>query len=231
MEDSHRNINSHTEWSNATDAACAHKEEDRDTSDPEPLALLGDVWEVYIMWMDDSTESVIFRIVGDEYSGKLSQFEDQLEQEFMKNQIEPITTGMLCIAYFEGRFSRVKVVSIEDGKVNCFFPDYGGPATLNKEHIKRLDPEVNRRLPYQAIQVSLHGLQDIANTTIAVDTFCDLTREKTCIAVPANWDENAFLLSVVLFDITGDNIININEEIRRRFNSVQSRYTFSARGL
>ncbi|KAK3606589.1 hypothetical protein CHS0354_020466 [Potamilus streckersoni] len=231
MEDSHRKINGHTEWSNATDAACANKEEDMDTSDPEPLTLPTETWEVYIIWVNGSTNSVTLRFVGDAYSDQLSQFEDLLHHEFTKKKFEHLTTGMMCVADYEGRFNRAKILSIEDGKVNCVFPDHGDSVTLTPEHIKRLDPEVNRRLPYQAIQVSLYGLQDIAHTTTAITALRNLTLGKTCIAVPVNWDENASFLSVVLFDITGDRVININEEIHVRYNVVKRRSTISPRGL
>ncbi|KAL3854027.1 hypothetical protein ACJMK2_013309 [Sinanodonta woodiana] len=231
MEESPRKINSHAGSCNAADAACLDTVEDMDTSGPEPLTLPADVCKVSIMWINGSTNSVTLRFLGEDFSDKLFQFEDLLQREFTKEQLQPITTGMMCVAYYKGQFNRAHIGSIQGDKVNCFFPDHGDSATLTPEYLRPLDPEVNRKLPYQAIKVSLHGLHDIAYSTTAITALRDLTLGKTCIAIPMYWDENASWLSVVLFDSTDDKVININEEIKIRHNLIKSRSTISPRGL
>ncbi|KAL3860133.1 hypothetical protein ACJMK2_010298 [Sinanodonta woodiana] len=231
MEDSPRKNNSHAEASNAADAACLDTVEDMDTSGPEPLTLPADVCKVSILWINGSTNSVTLAFVGEEFRDQLFQFEELLQSEFNKGQLQPITTGMMCVAFYKGQFNRAHVGSIEGEKVNCFFPDHGDSASLTPEHLRPLDPEVNRKLPYQAIKVSMHGLHDIAYSTTAITALRDLTLGKTCIAIPMYWDENKSWLSVVLFDTTDDKVININEEIRIRFNTIKYRSTISPRGL
>ncbi|KAL3873955.1 hypothetical protein ACJMK2_037031 [Sinanodonta woodiana] len=215
MEDSPRKNNSHAEASNAADAACLDTVEDMDTSVPEPLTLPADVCKVSILWINGSTNSVTLAFVGEEFSDQLFQFEELLQSEFNKGQLQPITTGMMCVAFYKGQFNRAHV--------NCFFPDHGDSASLTPEHLRPLDPE--------AIKVSMHGLHDIAYSTTAITALRDLTLGKTCIAIPMYWDENKSWLSVVLFDTTDDKVININEEIRIRFNTIKYRSTISPRGL
>lgn len=48
---------------------------------------------------------------------QLFQFEELLQSEFNKGQLQPITTGMMCVAFYKGQFNRAHVGSIEGEKV------------------------------------------------------------------------------------------------------------------
>ncbi|KAL3854026.1 hypothetical protein ACJMK2_013308 [Sinanodonta woodiana] len=193
----------------------------------EPLSVPSGPSQAYVMGVDGSTNCVAIRLIGEDYSDQLDQFEELLQTEFTKDQSQPIKTGMMCVAYYKQRFSRAQIISIEDEQVRCFFPDHAQIDSLNLAYLRPLDPEVNRKLPYQALAVSLHGLEHIAENTTAISTLLDFTRGVICVAIPTFWNRYDSVLSVVLFDSTG--YFNINEAIRIRCR--QSRSNISPRGL
>ena len=66
--------------------------------------------------------------------------------------------------------------------MTCYFPDHGDTDWQIPEQLKPLDPEINKLLPYQAIEVSLYGLEEVATNITALSKLCDLALANTCVA-------------------------------------------------
>ena len=54
--------------------------------------------------------------------------------------------GILDLIFFDDLFFHV----------TCYFPDHGDTDWQIPEQLKPLDPEINKLLPYQAIELSLY---------------------------------------------------------------------------
>ncbi|KAL3890205.1 hypothetical protein ACJMK2_002497 [Sinanodonta woodiana] len=189
------------------------EEEEEDASCPDPITLPDEkTWDVHITFINDSTNSVMMRFVGESYSDQLDLFESLLEQEFKKQKSEPVTEGMICVAHDDELYHRVHVESIMNKKVVCFFLDHGDTNVLTMEQLRPLDAAINKKLPYQAVPVSLYGLEEVAENMTVLSKLCELALGKTCVAEPVNRNDS---FSVILYDTTGDSDININEEILR----------------
>ncbi|KAK3580265.1 hypothetical protein CHS0354_023501 [Potamilus streckersoni] len=66
----------------------------------------------------------------------------------------------------------------------CFFMDYADMETVDSEQLKPIDPAINRKLPYQATKVSLHGLGHVAQKPIALDVLRSMALGRSRVAVP-----------------------------------------------
>ncbi|KAL3883462.1 hypothetical protein ACJMK2_029723 [Sinanodonta woodiana] len=200
---------------NMEETECAKNvEEYMNTRDPEPLTLPNDArWDIYVTAIYGSTDIVFVRLVGESYSDQLRTFETALEVEFRKEKKEEIAEDIICVAHVEGLFHRVKVITVEDDKIKCIFLDHGDAAILNREQLRQLDSEINRKLPYQAFNVSLHGLGEVADNPTGVSVLSNWTHGRSCVAEPI-FSGNS--IQLVLYDTSGEVDININEEIMQQ---------------
>ncbi|KAL3883003.1 hypothetical protein ACJMK2_029317 [Sinanodonta woodiana] len=199
---------------NAEEKDCIKNDEkDMETSDPEPLTLPRDqYWDVYLAHVGGSTNYVLIRFVGEEYSDQLHIFENALEEEFRKGKTTQITVGMVYVAYTDDLYHRVKVLSVDDEKITCFFLDHGDVDILNTEDLRPLDKAINRKLPYQIINASLHGLGNVSQNETALTVLSQMALGRSCVAEPiVRYDEES--IELVLYDTNGGVDININEEI------------------
>lgn len=181
--------------------------------EPEPLKLPEEnEWDVYISFINQSSNSVVLRLVGENYSEKLDEFDNELEKSYQSCTAEcSVEVDGLYIALVDELYHRVRVLSIiDDPTIECYFLDHGDTERVNKDQLKTLDPAVNKLLPYQAIEVSLYGLEEIATNPTTVDKLLDLALAKTCVAEIISRDEG---LSVILYDTGNDEDVNINEII------------------
>ncbi|KAK3580267.1 hypothetical protein CHS0354_023503 [Potamilus streckersoni] len=184
------------------------------TSEPEPLTLpTNPVWDVHILNICGSTDRVVIRFIGAEYSDQLDLFEHMLEEEFNKGKTQQITEGMICVAHIHGLYHRVKVLSIEERNICCFFMDYADMETIDSEQLRPLDTAINRKLPYQATNVALHGLGHVAQNPTALAVLRTMALGRSRVAVPIMSDDS---IGIVLYDTFGDIDININEEIMQQ---------------
>ncbi|XP_052085728.1 tudor domain-containing protein 7B-like isoform X29 [Mytilus californianus] len=181
--------------------------------EPEPLKLPEEnEWDVYISFINQSSKSVVLRLVGENYSEKLDEFDNELEKSYQSCMaVCSVEEDGLYIALIDELYHRVRVLSIlDDTTIECYFLDHGDTERVNKDQLKSLDPTVNKLLPYQAIEVSLYGLEEIATNPTTVDKLLDLALAKTCVAEIISRDEG---LSVILYDTGNDEDVNINEVI------------------
>lgn len=73
-----------------------------------------------------------------------------------------INKGGFYAAYVDDGWYRVRVISIADASVKCFFIDYGDTYVVSKKNIRLLEREF-AKLPVQAIACYLGGLQELVN--------------------------------------------------------------------
>lgn len=189
-------------------------DEDEDDLHPVDLVLPEDKeWDVHVTYVSSTTESVMVRLVGDEYSDKLDKFQSKLQEAFRNSSNEgPILPDRTYIAYDDDLYHRVRVMSQDDKKVECYFLDHGDTDELLHEQLHPIDPAVNKQLPYQAVEVSLYGLEDHCQNITALERICELALGRTLVAEVVERDD---IPSVILYDTSSDSDININETILR----------------
>ncbi|XP_060571770.1 tudor domain-containing protein 7-like isoform X2 [Ruditapes philippinarum] len=188
---------------------------DEDSLHPVDLKLPEDKeWDVHVTYISSSTESVMLRLVGENYSDKLDSYQSKLQEAFRNSSPEtPITEGHTYIAYDDGLYHRVRVMSVQDGKkIQCYFLDHGDTDELIPEQLHPIDPQINKMLPYQAVEVCLYGLEEVSTNITALEKICDIALGKTCVAEVVDREGRP---SVILYDTSEDNDININDTILR----------------
>ncbi|CAG2216194.1 TDRD1_4_6_7 [Mytilus edulis] len=124
--------------------------------EPEQLKLPEEnEWDVYISFINQSSNSVVLRLE------KLDEFDNELEKSYQTcSTVCSVEVDGLYIALIDELYHRVRVLSImDDTMIEVYFLDHGDTEKVNKDQLKTLDPAVNKLLPYQAIEVSLYGLE------------------------------------------------------------------------
>lgn len=181
--------------------------------EPEELELPTDTsqWDIYVSFINSSTNSVMIRLVGEKYSDKLEELERKLEEAFHSaDEDVEIGEGQVCVAYVEELFHRVRVIKKETKKYQCYFLDHGDSDGLIPDQLRVLDPKINKLLPYQAFEVSLDGLEGFAENVTTLEKLFDMALGKTLVAEITARDE---IFSIVMYDTQGDSDINVNQEI------------------
>ncbi|XP_021373066.1 tudor domain-containing protein 7A-like, partial [Mizuhopecten yessoensis] len=98
--------------------------------------------------------------------------------------------------------------------IKCHFLDHGDTDLLIPDQLRLLDTKLNKSLPYQAIEVSLYGLEEVAENITVLEALFDFALGKTCVAEVVSREE---CLSVILFDTFGKEDVNINEKIAKTY--------------
>ncbi|XP_067666250.1 tudor domain-containing protein 7B-like [Haliotis asinina] len=179
--------------------------------EPETVLLPDNKFlDVYVCFISPDL-AVTVRIVGEDYSDKLDEFEAQLEDCFKKADPDTfIAPGAVCIASMDGLYQRVLINSVTDGKAECYFTDHGDTENISLSHLRSLPLDLNTSLPYQAVRCYLNGLEKVTDTVTALESLLDMALGKTCVAEIVDRDER---LSVILYDTNDDNDLNINEAV------------------
>ncbi|WAR16290.1 TDRD7-like protein, partial [Mya arenaria] len=188
--------------------AASCKQEEEDLLLPEDKE-----WDVHITYISSSTESVMLRLVGEEFSDKLDAYQDAFRSSPDETRILENHT---YVAMDDDLFHRVRVISKGDKMVKCYFLDHGDTDDLLPMQLRALDPQINRMLPYQAVEVSLYGLEEVCTNITALERMCELALGKTCVAEVI---DRVDIPAVVLYDTSGDSDLNINETILRTIAS------------
>ncbi|CAG5121401.1 unnamed protein product, partial [Candidula unifasciata] len=153
--------------------------------DPDPLMLPdADTFAVYVCRVM-SENTVLLRIVDDEYSDKLDELEQEIADNFYSfpvpekirqsniyacmvlagsedaEDVEYDEEGMEKLTD-QNKYHRVRVIKEhKNGSCDCYLPDHGHNETLNRSQLREIDPQLNRSLSYQAVMARLHGLDSL----------------------------------------------------------------------
>ncbi|CAH1773704.1 unnamed protein product [Owenia fusiformis] len=182
--------------------------------EPAPLKLPEDnMWDVYVTYISNPT-SIMIRLIGEEYSDKLSTLEEEMDAYYAKNPHEKLTNppevGNVYTFFDEDSLYRVRVLkSPTDEGVQCFFLDHGDTDYVELKEFYHMKPEF-LKLPYQAKECSLCGLNQLTNNEKVLDKLISMALAKCCIAEVVERGER---ISVKLFDTSGEEDIYINDAV------------------
>ncbi|XP_064597799.1 uncharacterized protein LOC135464225 isoform X2 [Liolophura sinensis] len=184
---------------------------------PGPLQFPDErYWDVYVSFLT-SIKDITFRLVGENYSVKLEELEVSLKDCYSSAAVtsgEEIVEGSVCVASVDGLYHRVRVLNREGNKAKCFFLDHGDTDEMDIQNLRLISADFNT-LPYQACHCELHGLEltSEALTALALETLLNYVLGKTCVAeVVTSYGRHH---SVVLFDTSGEEDVNINDAIAK----------------
>ncbi|KAL4217941.1 Tudor domain-containing protein 7 [Mactra antiquata] len=174
-------------------------------------------WDVHVTYISTTLMSIMLRLVGEDYSDKLDGYQVTLEEAYRQCSSEsPITEGVTYIAFDDDLFHRVRMISEKDGRVECYFLDHGDTDVLLPQQLRPIDPQINKLLPYQAVEVSLYGLEEVATNMTALQEMCELALGKSCVAEIVDREE---IPSIILYDTSGEKDVNINDAILAKIAS------------
>lgn len=95
-----------------------------------------------------------------------------LQKEIQKDIKKPnypklhsVEPGDLCLTRLpdEDEYNRALILKVEDDKALCFFVDFGDEVVVPISDLKYLDNKFIKKLPFQSIQCSLHGVKPVLN--------------------------------------------------------------------
>ncbi|XP_044729584.1 tudor domain-containing protein 7-like [Chrysoperla carnea] len=180
----------------------------------------------------NSTTDIAFRIIGTPLSERYRRLTVDMEKYYNKENIKPIDLQKISAGNYyavsnNNTWMRVRVLehpqfvnnSADDLEILCSFIDHGHEYPINVNNLHEL-PYTFRSVPAQAIHCSLVGLEEFSETEIALPYLEDLIGKHLFLKVFEDIDTYGGL-SVVLFDTTSDEDVNINisimEEVCKQF--------------
>lgn len=94
-------------------------------------------------------------------------------------EVSLLTPGSICLAKYEDEWHRVRITSQnEDNSVTVFYVDFGDTENVTHEEIKCIPDWAITRLPFQAIECSLAGVQSCDN----VDKLFEMAHQSSLVA-------------------------------------------------
>ncbi|XP_065221872.1 tudor domain-containing protein 7B-like isoform X2 [Planococcus citri] len=191
-----------------------------DVSKLPPLVLPeSEVWNVYITCCD-STSSVYFRIVHDDYNGAYVGMDEKMHELYNAKRdseelrhVEVVKEGSYYAAYLDSDWFRVKALStIVDGLVKVCLIDHGDIDEVTPEELFPLDERFTA-IPAQKVSCSLTGLEKYSKEPYVTGLVYQLTYGKTFVA---KVDTRNPSLQLTLLDTSTDDDIIVNDLIGER---------------
>ncbi|XP_063311350.1 tudor domain-containing protein 7 isoform X1 [Pelobates fuscus] len=166
----------------------------------------------------NSTNEVVIRYVGQDYSAAQERMEDDMK-EFYSKTLSPGKVGSLKVGQLvavkaeEEAWLRAQIYSVDDNKVKVCYVDYGFSEVIEHSKVRRLDRSFYT-LPFQASKCKLAGLEAFCDEPVLVKA----VETKACgkiLAVEILQKTEKPL--VVLYDTSGDDDVNINATCLREW--------------
>ncbi|XP_065941061.1 RING finger protein 17-like [Magallana gigas] len=173
------------------------EEQDVVTSDDEPeeLELPTDTnqWDIYVSFINSSTNSVMIRLVGEKYSDKLEELEKKLEEVFHSSEEDvEIAEGQVCVAYVDELYHRVRVIKKEPLKAAVYMVDFGEFIVMSIEDI-RLLPYCFAQLPQLAFKGNLFSIKPTKESKVwseaAKYKFLQMAHNKSLVALSCGTED------------------------------------------
>ncbi|XP_026568483.1 tudor domain-containing protein 7 isoform X1 [Pseudonaja textilis] len=158
-----------------------------------------------------STNDVIVRYVGANYSGAQESMEEEMKDWYSRNasvsQIQSPKVGQLVAALAEeDAWLRAKIISTEGNRIKVCYIDYGFNEIIENSRVYKLAKQFYR-LPFQASKCKLAGLEAFDDDPILVK----MVESQTCGKIFAvEILEKSDVPRIILYDTSGDDDININ---------------------
>ncbi|XP_030113564.4 tudor domain-containing protein 7 isoform X2 [Taeniopygia guttata] len=158
-----------------------------------------------------STNEVLIRYVGKDYSSAQEQMEDEMKAYYSQNSTvspaQSLSVGQLVAVHaVEDAWVRAQIISLEDNRVKVYYVDYGFTKFVESNSVCRLQKQF-RSLPFQAAKCKLAGLEAFSDDPILVKA----VESQTCFKIFAvEILERSDTPLLVLYDTSGEDDININ---------------------
>uniref|UniRef100_A0A8C7E4J1 Tudor domain-containing protein 7 n=1 Tax=Naja naja TaxID=35670 RepID=A0A8C7E4J1_NAJNA len=158
-----------------------------------------------------STNDVVVRYVGANYSGAQESMEEEMKDWYSRNasvsQIQSPKVGQLVAALAEeDAWLRAKIISTEGNRIKVCYVDYGFNEIIENSRVYKLAKQFYR-LPFQASKCKLAGLEAFDDDPILVK----MVESQTCGKIFAvEILEKSDVPRIILYDTSGDDDININ---------------------
>ncbi|KAE8748672.1 hypothetical protein FOCC_FOCC004685 [Frankliniella occidentalis] len=115
----------------------------------------------------------LFYVQRTKFKPLLTNLIDEINKDTSKRKEEEVlslTPGDICLAKYEQKWQRAKMLSINDNTASVFYVDYGDDSTVSLEELKSIPEWAITKLPFQAIECSLAGI-----SSISCDLLYDIT--------------------------------------------------------
>ncbi|XP_058027719.1 tudor domain-containing protein 7 isoform X2 [Ahaetulla prasina] len=158
-----------------------------------------------------STNDVVVRYVGANYSGAQESMEEEMKDWYSRNasvlQIQSPKVGQVVAALAEeDAWLRAQIISTEGNRIKVCYVDYGFNEIIEKSRVYKLAKQFYR-LPFQASKCKLAGLEAFDDDPILVK----MVESQTCGKIFAvEILEKSDIPRIILYDTSGDDDININ---------------------
>ncbi|XP_015682399.1 tudor domain-containing protein 7 [Protobothrops mucrosquamatus] len=157
-----------------------------------------------------STNDVVVRYVGANYSGAQESMEEEMKDWYSRNasvlQIQSPKVGQIVVALAEeDAWLRAKIVSTEGNRIKVCYVDYGFNEIIEISRVYKLAKQFYR-LPFQASKCKLAGLEAFDDPILI-----KMVESQTCGKIFAvEILEKSDIPRIILYDTSGDDDININ---------------------
>ncbi|GLG96355.1 Tdrd7 [Gryllus bimaculatus] len=176
---------------------------------PEPITYPSEeVWDVYVTCAL-TTADVWVRLIGEDYNVRYENMSADMEIHYMDNAVQAVNpeVGNYYAIKLDDCWHRVEFVEMQGGdNAVVFFLDHGDEDAVPLTMLHVLEPKY-AKLPAQAIQVVLSGLEEFAEDLNATNHLVNTVIGKTLVAQvvskPTPEDPEA-VISVLLYDTSTD---------------------------
>ncbi|XP_032069373.1 tudor domain-containing protein 7 isoform X2 [Thamnophis elegans] len=158
-----------------------------------------------------STNDVVVRYVGANYSGAQESMEEEMKDWYSRNasvlQIQSPKVGQVVAALAEeDAWLRAQIISTEGNRIKVCYVDYGFNEIIENSRVYKLAKQFYK-LPFQASKCKLAGLEAFDDDP----TLVKMVESQTCGKIFAvEILEKSDVPCIILYDTSGDDDININ---------------------
>ncbi|XP_063150883.1 tudor domain-containing protein 7 [Candoia aspera] len=187
------------------------QEEDLESVSVPPLIIPAEISPSVLVVELSSTNEVVVRYVGANYSAAQEAMEDEMKDWYNQNssalQIQSPRVGQIVAALAEeDAWLRAQIVSTEGNRLKVCYVDYGFTEIIENCRVYKLAKHFYI-LPFQASKCKLAGLEAFCDDPILVKT----VESQTCGKIFAvEILEKSNIPLIILYDTSGDDDININ---------------------
>jgi len=182
------------------------------------------IWDIYVVGIR-STVSTQMRIIGDDFSDKLSSLQTDMDaffsQEDNKRGVLDPVVGKIYAAHTASAWHRVQVEEIFDSQCVCFFIDHGDSEIVKKDDLV-LIPLKFLLLPPQVMETQLAGLEDYRDCDSVTKDMTSILLGKSFVAKVENEEvlgtkyskKETTLPRLIIFDTSSETEdVNINKKL------------------
>lgn len=180
-----------------------------------------DNWYVHVSCTNSTTE-IWIQLIGENYSEKYEIMSEDMKKHYTSASedlhVDVPEIGQFYAVVSEDSWHRVCVQDIvADSVATVWFVDLGDVEDFSFNELYKLDKKF-RYLPRQAVQCTLAGLEAFSEEDTAYNVLSVDLLDKICVADIKSKDLDTGIISLVLYDTSTDDDINMNALIHERIN-------------